>query len=77
MADNKDTKNYQKTQSRTVSKRSTGNVAIQSIKYLVMNPLAVNYIMKQDVQASGDNSTIHATQSITDSKPYQYASITN
>ena len=57
MADNKDTKNYQKVQSRTASKWSTGNVAIQSIKYLVMNPLAVNYIMKQDVHGTG---TTHA-----------------
>ena len=57
MADNK---NYQKTQSRTTSKRSTGNVAIQSIKYLVMNPLAVNYIIKQSFTADGE---VNANQS--------------
>ena len=56
----KDNKNYQKTQSRTASKRSTGNVAIQSIKYLVMNPLAVNYILRQESTSTGTN---HAEQS--------------
>lgn len=55
-----DTKHYQKTQSRTASKRSTGNVAIQSIKYLIMNPLDVNYNIRQETYATGDNSTIHA-----------------
>lgn len=57
MADNK---NYQKTQSRTASKRSTGNVAIQSIKYLVTDPLAVNYILRQESTSTGTN---HAEQS--------------
>ena len=52
-----DNKNYQKTQSRTASKRSSGNVAIQSVKYLVMNPLAVNYKMRQEVHGTG---TTHA-----------------
>lgn len=52
-----DTKNYQKTQSRTATKQRTGNVAIQSIKYLVMNPLAVNYNIKQEVHSTG---TTHA-----------------
>ena len=56
----KDNKNYQKTQSRTASKRSTGNVAIQSIKYLVTDPLAVNYILRQESTSTGTN---HAEQS--------------
>ena len=55
-----DNKNYQKTQSRTASKRSTGNVAIQSIKYLVTDPLAVNYILRQEYTSTG---TTHAQQS--------------
>ena len=55
-----DSKNYQKTQSRSASKRSTGNVAIQSIKYLVTDPLAVNYILKQEYTSTG---TTHAEQS--------------
>ena len=55
-----DNKNYQKTQSRTASKRSTGNVAIQSIKYLVTDPLAVNYILRQESTSTGTN---HAEQS--------------
>ena len=55
-----DNKNYQKTQSRTASKRSTGNVAIQSIKYLIMNPLDVNYNITQEYTSAG---TTHAQQS--------------
>ena len=57
------TKNYQKTSSRSSSKttKTTSSIS-QSIKYLVMNPLAVNYNIKQEVQASGDNTTIYATQ---------------
>lgn len=55
-----DTKNYQKTGSRSASKRSTGNVAIQLIKYLIMNPLDVNYIINQESHSTG---TTNAEQS--------------
>lgn len=74
-----DSKNYQKMQSRSASSHDTEQrtVSQQTIRYLVMNPLAVNYVLKQDIQATGDNRTIHARQSITNGKPYQYASITN
>ena len=54
-----DTKNYQKTQSRTASKQRTGNVAVQSIKYLVTDPLAVNYILRQTFTGDGE---VHAIQ---------------
>ena len=54
MADNK---NYQKTESRTATKKNTRTVSVQSIKYLVKNPLAVNYQIKQEVHGTGD---IHA-----------------
>lgn len=57
MADNK---NYQKTQSRSTSRSKTGNVAIQSVKYLIMNPLDVNYILRQEYTSTG---TTHAEQS--------------
>lgn len=55
-----DSKNYQKTGSRTATKQRTGNVAIQSIKYLVTDPLAVNYILKQSFTADGE---VNANQS--------------
>ena len=57
MADN--TKNYQKTSSRSASRQSTGNVAVQSIKYLVINPLSVNYILRQTFTGDGE---VHAIQ---------------
>lgn len=47
-------KNYQKTQSRTVNKQRIGNVTVQSIKYLIMNPLDVNYILKQESHSIQD-----------------------
>ena len=49
-----DTKNYQKTQSRTATKQRTGDVTVQSIKYLIMNPLDVNYILKQESHSIQD-----------------------
>lgn len=52
------TKNYQKTQSRSMSKKNTGNVAIQSIKYLVTDPLAVNYILRQSFTTDGEVNAI-------------------
>ena len=57
-----DSKNYQKTQSRTISnqKSTQKTISEQTVKYLVMNPLAVNYIIKQETQTVGDNTTIHA-----------------
>lgn len=61
MAGNKDTKNYQKTQSRTASKtkKTIGSIN-QSIKYLVINPLAVNYKISQSFTADGE---VNAKQS--------------
>ena len=61
-----DTKNYQKTSSRSASSHDTEQrtVSQQTIRYLITNPLAVNYIMHQEIYANGDNTTIHATQSI-------------
>lgn len=44
---------YQKTNSRSSSKQRKRNVAIQSIKYLVMNPLEVNYNIKQQIDSTG------------------------
>ena len=57
-----DNKNYQKTQSRTASKASSKqiNIARQTIKYLVTDPLAVNYILRQESTSTGTN---HAEQS--------------
>ena len=56
-----DTKNYQKTSSRSSSKttKTTGSIN-QSIKYLVMNPLAVNYKLSQSFTANGE---VNAKQS--------------
>lgn len=55
-----DTKQYQKTSSRSASKQSSGNVAIQSVKYLILNPLAVNYNLMQEYTTTGST---HAQQS--------------
>ena len=48
MADNK---NYQKTQSRTANSQSTKqiNISKQTIKYLITNPLEVNYKYHQEM----------------------------
>lgn len=59
--------NYRRTQLRSSTRTTTTRTTTsqQTIRYLVMNPLAINYIIKQDVQASGDNTTIHAEQQYT------------
>ena len=60
-----DNKNYQKTQSRSSSSHNTEQRTIsqQTIRYLVMNPLAVNYILKQEIDAPGKDVTVYAKQS--------------
>lgn len=63
-------------ESRSATKKTTKQVIIQDIKYLVMNPLAVNYVLKQTIN-SPNKGTIYAAQSISNGNPYQHADITN
>lgn len=60
-----ETRHYQKTQSRSSSNHSTEQRTIseQTIRYLVMNPLAVNYKLEQDIDAHGKDVTVYAKQS--------------